>query len=103
MILFGNINKGLAKYRNDTGAILIDVRETDEYAAGHIPEAVNVPLSEIGSIGFPKERTLYLYCLRGARSKKAASILKKMGYRSVHSIGGIGGYKGKTVTAKRDQ
>ena len=45
MILFGNINKGLEEYRATSGAILVDVREADEFRSGHIPSAVNVPLS----------------------------------------------------------
>lgn len=42
----------------------------------------------------PKDKPLFLYCLRGTRSKRAAMILKRMGYQEVRSIGGIRGYKG---------
>ncbi len=94
MILFGNINKGLEEYRAASGAILVDVREADEFAAGHIPGAVNAPLSAVNSTILPKDKPLFLYCLRGARSRQAAGILKKMGY-TVKSIGGINGYKGE--------
>jgi rhodanese-related sulfurtransferase len=45
----------------------------------------------------PKDKPLFLYCLRGARSSKAEKILRKMGYGNVMSIGGIKGYKGKLV------
>ena len=95
MILFGNINKGLEEYRATPGAILLDVREADEFASGHIPGAINAPLSTITNPILPKEAPLYLYCLRGTRSKRAAGILKKMGYKSAKSIGGISGYKGE--------
>ena len=47
MILFGNINRGLEECRATSGSILVDVREADEYASGHIPNAVNEPLSTI--------------------------------------------------------
>ena len=47
MILFGNINRGLEECRAASGSILVDVREADEYASGHIPNAVNEPLSTI--------------------------------------------------------
>ena len=97
MILFGNINRGLETYRATSGAILVDVREADEFATGHIPGAVNAPLSTIGNTTLPKDAPLFLYCLRGSRSKRAAGILKKMGY-TVKSIGGISGYK---VTIER--
>ncbi|MBR2796285.1 MAG: rhodanese-like domain-containing protein [Clostridia bacterium] len=93
MILFGNINRGLETYRATSGAILVDVREADEFATGHIPGAVNAPLSTISNTTLPKDAPLFLYCLRGSRSKRAAGILKKMGY-TVKSIGGISGYKG---------
>ncbi|MBR6266823.1 MAG: rhodanese-like domain-containing protein [Selenomonadaceae bacterium] len=94
-MLFGNINKGLEEYRDTSKAILVDVREADEFHAGHIPGAVNVPLSMIDRITLPKDAPLFLYCLRGTRSKRAAGILKKMGY-TVKSIGGISGYQGET-------
>lgn len=94
MILFGNINKGLDENRSTPGAILVDVREADEFASGHIPNAMNEPLSTINQITLPKDAQLFLYCLRGSRSKRAAGILKKMGY-TVKSIGGISGYKGR--------
>ena len=41
MFLFGNINKGVVEYENASGAVLVDVRETDEFASGHIPGAIN--------------------------------------------------------------
>ena len=92
-MLFGNINKGLEEYRNTSDALLIDVRETDEFQNGHIPGAINEPLSGIANTKLPKDKPLYLYCLRGTRSKRAAGLLKKMGY-TVKSIGGISNYKG---------
>lgn len=93
MILFGNINKGIEEYRKASDALLVDVREADEFRNGHIPGAVNEPLSGIANTALPKDKPLYLYCLRGTRSKRAACILKKMGY-TVKSIGGISAYKG---------
>ena len=94
MILFENINRGMEEYRATPGAILVDVREVDEFASGHIPNAVNEPLSTIKQTTLPKDKPLFLYCLRGTRSKRAARILRSMGY-TVKSIGGIGRYKGE--------
>ena len=74
--------------RATPGAILVDVREVDEFASGHIPNAVNEPLSTIKQTTLPKDKPLFLYCLRGTRSKRAARILKNLGY-TVNSIGGI--------------
>ena len=79
MILFGNINKGMEEYRSIPDAILVDVREDDEFRSGHIPGAVSIPLSRINAISLPKDAPLFLYCLRGSRSKQAVGKLKAMG------------------------
>ena len=95
MLLFGNINRGLEEYRRAENALLVDVREPGEYAAGHIPGAVNVPLSVIEGADLPPDRPLFLYCLRGSRSARAAGILRRRGFKRVKSIGGINGYRGE--------
>ena len=97
MFLFGDINKGIEEFRTASDAILVDVREVDEFIKGHIPDAVNVPLPVITNINYPKSGQIFLYCLRGTRSLRAARILKKMGYKA-KSIGGISSYKGEIVT-----
>lgn len=94
-MLFQNINKSIEEFKSIPGAVLIDVREPGEYEAGHIPEAVNMPLSGSNNLSFPKDTPLFLYCLRGSRSMKAALILKQQGYTKVKSIGGITAYKGE--------
>ena len=96
MFLFANINRGLEECRRTEGALLVDVREADEYAVGHIPGAVNAPLSAIKGADLPQDRPLFLYCLRGSRSARAAAILRRRGYSRVKSIGGIKGYRGET-------
>jgi rhodanese-related sulfurtransferase len=90
-----NINDAVEEYRNTPGAVLLDVREADEFRSGHIPGAVNVPLSAIEQATLPKDKPLYVYCLRGTRSKQAVSCLKQMGYQNARSIGGIASYKGQ--------
>ena len=95
MLLFGNINRGLAEYGSVPGAVLMDVREAEEFAAGHIPGAVNLPLSRIKTVALPKDTPLFLYCLRGSRSLRAVGVLKRMGYTNLRSIGGINTYKGE--------
>lgn len=95
MLLFGNINKGLEECRRTEGALLVDVREAGEYAAGHIPGAVNAPLSTLEGADLPTDRPLFLYCLRGNRSARAAALLRRRGYARIRSIGGIDRYKGE--------
>ena len=89
-----SINNAVEECRNTSGAVLLDVREAEEFHSGHIPGAVNVPLSEINTIRIPRTSTLFVYCLRGTRSRQAAGILKRMGY-DARSIGGIVSYKGQ--------
>ena len=59
------------------GAILIDVREHDEYVAGHIPTALNIPLSTIQDNveKFRHESDVYLVCRSGSRSFSACEYL----------------------------
>ncbi len=89
-----NINEAVDECRNTSNATLLDVREVDEFRSGHIPGAVNVPLSRINTISLPKDQQLFVYCLRGTRSRQAVSALKRMGY-TAKSIGGIASYKGQ--------
>ena len=90
-----NINDAVEECRKTPGAVLMDVREADEFRAGHIPGAVNAPLSAIRQVTLPKDTPIFVYCLRGTRSKRAVSCLKRMGYQNVQSIGGIASYKGQ--------
>ena len=89
-----NINEALEECKKTPNAVLLDVREVDEFLSGHIPGAMNVPLSGINKINIPKDKPLFVYCLRGSRSKQAVGVLKRMGY-SAKSIGGIAAYKGQ--------
>ena len=91
-----DINEAVNECTGTPGAVLLDVREPEEFRSGHIPGAVNIPLSKIRGIGIPKDTPLFVYCLRGTRSLRAARILTRMGYGKARSIGGIIAYRGKT-------
>ena len=93
-----DINAGVAEYQATDGAVLLDVRTTDEYRQGHIEGSVNLPLDQIAAIGNivkNKKTPLYVHCLSGARSGQAVSHLRQMGYTNATNIGGISGYRGK--------
>jgi rhodanese-related sulfurtransferase len=71
----------------DKKAVLVDVREQKEWDAGHLKDAVLVPLSKLNGTdaeaaikGLPKDKVIYLHCARGSRCLKAAKILKDQGY-----------------------
>ena len=92
------IRHGLKEYKETPGAVLVDVRDPDEYKVAHIPGSVNVPLARlrrIGSVGPDPDTPVFLYCLSGARADKAAKRLEKKGYTNVKSIGGINTYDGR--------
>ena len=95
-----DINEGYREYRKQKRAMLIDVRDREEYAAGHLQGARNIPLSSIekaGSAIHDKDMPLFVYCVSGSRSRKAAAALKKAGYTNVTNIGGIQDYSGRLV------
>lgn len=80
----------------EENSVLLDVREEDEYNRGHIPGAVNYPLSSLDGAELPWDKNipLYVYCLAGTRSRKAVSFLQSKGYEYVKNIGGINSYRG---------
>ena len=92
-----DINQGVKNYQSSPGAVLLDVRTPGEYRGGHIPGSKNVPLSsidKIASVAENKDTALFVYCYSGARSRQAAGLLQRMGYRNVNNIGGIAAYAG---------
>jgi len=74
------------------GALLVDVRTPQEYSAGHIEGAVNIPVSELGArlpeLG-EKQRSVVVYCRSGARSARAKALLESKGFTSVVNLGGM--------------
>lgn len=77
---------------------IIDVREADEYAQGHMREAVNIPLGAFirdlgkkGSEMLPKDKTIIIHCAAGGRGAIAVSVAEKQGYTNVQNL--TGGYK----------
>lgn len=96
---WGNsLEEGLLHFRRTPGAVLLDVRSPKEYAEGHIPEAINLPVEQIEGIALPQSVPLFLYCYSGARSGHACAWLAGHGYTAAN-IGGIANYHGQLVTA----
>ena len=88
-----DLAQGLARARSTADAVLLDVRTPEEYAAGHVPGSVNLPLDRLGNIALPREAPLFVYCYSGARSSQACRKLQAMGYRC-ENIGGLAQYRG---------
>ncbi|MGI6177838.1 MAG: rhodanese-like domain-containing protein [Eubacterium sp.] len=95
-----DINAGVQEWKNTKGAVLLDVRTSDEYRRGHIPGSINVPLQHIARVKTrinDLNKPVFVHCLSGSRSRSAVSMMKSMGYTNVKNIGGINSYRGKVV------
>jgi glyoxylase-like metal-dependent hydrolase (beta-lactamase superfamily II)/rhodanese-related sulfurtransferase len=70
--------------------LVLDVREPEEYAQGHVPEALNLPQAELASRldELPRASSLALICRSGARSLRAAQFLKQEGFEQVLNVQG---------------
>src|SRR6266702_7892068 len=75
-------------------AYLLDVRENDEWTAGHAPDAVHVRLGELGARAgeLPRDREVYVICRTGARSAYAAQALAAGGLNTVNVADGMTGW-----------
>ena len=86
----------------ESGYIILDVRRPDEFAAGHIPGAINVANESIGTDEIPelpdKDQLIMVHCRSGRRSKEASEKLVKLGYTNIVEFGGILDWKGEIVT-----
>lgn len=81
----------------DEGAVVLDVRQPDEWEAGHIPGAVLIPLDQLPArlAEVPKDRAVVVMCRSGNRSQAGRDILLQAGYASVTSMaGGIRQWQG---------
>ena len=94
-----------AKAIEDTTIVRLDVRTAEEYADGHIENTLNIDVlkddfQEKAIITLPKDKTIAVNCLSGKRSKNAAKILVKNGYKVIELDEGYNGWvsKGMPVT-----
>jgi rhodanese-related sulfurtransferase len=116
-----NINPEQAKQilESDSEAVYIDVRTEGEFANGHVPKAVNIPVVwpdpmtrqmkpnpdfvEVVSAHFPKNKRIIVGCQAGGRSQMAAQLLGQEGFEDVSNMqGGFGGARdpmGRVVAA----
>jgi rhodanese-related sulfurtransferase len=71
-------------------AAVLDVREQEEYAHGHVPGAINLPQADLASQldQVPRDRPVFVICQSGARSLRSAQFLKQMGFDAVMSVRG---------------
>jgi rhodanese-related sulfurtransferase len=97
MPFFDNFNISPAEAKKniarDPHILLVDVRDRNEFAQGHIKGAINIPLSQlaatIDTVAESMDTPIYTYCHSGPRSVNACQILKQLGYTHVRNLGGI--------------
>ena len=82
---------------DDGDFVLLDVREEDEYRAGHASDAVLLPVGRITADTAAEcipdsQTTVLLYCRTGRRSQIAAKKLDKLGYTKLYDLGGLFGW-----------
>ena len=93
--MFQQITVQEAKQIMDTqpSAVILDVREQEEFDAGHIPSAILLPhgniVAEAEQVLPDKNQRILVYCRSGRRSKIAAQALAELGYTDVLEFGGI--------------
>ncbi len=82
-----------AKELLDSGAKLIDVRSPGEFAAGHLPDAENIPLERVADALADREGPFILYCRSGMRSRQACRMIERRGGPTVYDFGGMSNAK----------
>ena len=79
---------------HDDNLVIVDVRKENEFAEGHVKDAINLPLSDMTDVAqiaqLEENQNIYIHCGSGYRSLIAASILKKHGYHNIRNI--VGGW-----------
>ena len=87
----GLASKETARTAVREGALVIDVRSEQEFRSQHLPGAINLPLDgireQITSAVPDKGKPVLLHCLSGARSARAQSVLRQLGYTRVYNLG----------------
>ena len=97
---------GAVQLINRERAVVVDVSEADEFAAGHVIGAKNIPLAQLGE-KLPqtvKNKTLplILVCATGARSGRAVADAKKLGYEQAQAMaGGLKGWKAANLPVEK--
>jgi rhodanese-related sulfurtransferase len=83
---------------NRNNAVLLDVREPAEFTGGKLPNAVHIPLSQLGNRGSElaklTSRPVVVYCAMGRRARAAGAVLAKLGFADVYMLtGGLKAWK----------
>jgi rhodanese-related sulfurtransferase len=82
----------VTRLMNQGGTLVLDIREGEDFAAGHLPRARHIPLSQLSNrveeIGKFKDKTVIVTCRTGARAGSASRLLRKAGFTAVYQLKG---------------
>lgn len=92
---------------NRSNALFLDVRDDGDFRAGHIPDAVHIPLKHlaerVGELDKYKSRPVIAYCRSGNRSTAVGGILKKRGFENLYNLrGGVMAWQSANLPIGRD-
>jgi rhodanese-related sulfurtransferase len=96
----------LARLEGDAAPLVLDVRTPAEFAAGHVPGALNISIEElarrVGELADHRDAEVVVYCERGPRAVKAAGLLADAGFASVrHLEGDMSGWRASGLPIDR--
>ena len=78
----------------DPKLVIVDVRKTNEFAGGHITDAINIPVSEMmdpaSMVNLEDSHNIYVHCAGGYRSVIACSLIKRQGIHNIYNV--LGGW-----------
>ncbi len=96
-----NVGAMTAKSLISKGAVLLDVRSAEEYAAGHLDGAINLDYTkvaqEIGKLVPDKDQAIVVYCSAAKRSAQAVNSLLRLGYTAVYNLGSMDNYSAEPI------
>lgn len=91
-----------AAQADEDRVVLLDVREADEWAAGHAPRAVHLPLSALDVSAIPRDRPIVAVCRSGNRSGQLTAALAPAGFDIVNMAGGMNAWLAAGLPVVRD-
>ena len=96
-----SMDDAIIMMEKETDYLIVDVRTPEEFSAGHIPGAINIPNETIGNHEIPqlpnKKQLILVYCRSGNRSKQASEKLVALGYTNIVEFGGINSWPNEIV------
>jgi len=91
---------------NQGSTLILDVRDAQEFAGGHLPRARHIPMAELSNrmseIEKYKEKPVLVTCMKGTRSSGAAKLLRRAGFKSVfHLKGGLAAWQQASLPVEK--